>query len=163
MQTSSLSLRKRILIGFAALAAVFVAVALRGFAADQIRHWWRNAIKWNINPWIYVALLFVTFYHYYKGWWLIATGLLRRNGERFRKGVVLNRAVWAVPYLYVVVFGRGYPWWLLAGVVGWLAFGLAMFYRRTRDANYANRMVTTFPGKYLVRLFGRATPEKESV
>lgn len=146
----------------AILAAPIIIIAvycLRNFLADWIRLSWRKALAWHINPWIFVFLLFATLFHYYKSWFQIAKGLYRKDKSEIARGVALNRTVWAIPYLYVLIFGRGYPWWVPAGVISWMVIAAIMFVRNLRKPEYVERMTHSWVGKIVARFSRSETKE----
>lgn len=138
---------KKLAAFVAALTVAFAALYFHAWLADQVRSAWRQALAWHINPWIFVGLLLATTFHYYKSFFEIARGVVRRDKAMLARGFVLNRFVWAIPYVYVLIFGRGYPLWVPAGVIAWMIFGAAMFARNVRKPEYVSRMTHSWAGR----------------
>lgn len=108
-------------------------------------YYWANekyqkAKEWNINPLIFVGLLFATFYHYYKGWIIIAKGLKLHDKSLLGKGILTNRIAWVIPYLYVLVFGKGYPWWVPTLTLTWITIGLVSFSLHIHNQKYVQKI-----------------------
>ncbi len=152
---------KKLATFVAALIIVLAALYFRNWLTDQVRTVWRQAIAWHINPWIYVGLLLATFFHYYKGWFEIARGAVSRDKAMLARGIALNRFVWAIPYLYVLIFGSGYPWWVPFGVISWMTFGVVMFVRNIRRPEYVNRMTHSWGGRLALRLMSKDPNENK--
>lgn len=112
---------------------------------------WQNAIEWHVNPFIFVGLLFVTLYHYYKSWWQISKGVVTKDKQAIYKGIALNRFVWAIPYLYVLIFGSGYPWWVPAGIITWMVIGILSFAHNYRNTEYIDKITSSHLGKLIFR------------
>lgn len=155
------SKKKTLLVCIGALVGVCLAVVFRTFLIEWFQARWQNAIDWNINPFIFVGLLFATLYHYYKGWFEIAKGVVTRDKETLYHGIALNRFVWAIPYLYVLIFGRGYPWWVPAGIITWMVIGLVIFVKNYRKQDYIKKMTESPVGK-LVSRFTKSKTEEET-
>lgn len=131
----------KFLATIAAVVIVVLGFALRGVIISQVRSSWHQALKWHINPSIFVGLLLATSYHYYKSWFQIGRGVVRHNRAELLEGIVLNRTVWAIPYMYVLIFGQGYPWWVPAAIGAWMLFGVVLFIHHIRNPDYIQRMV----------------------
>ncbi|HUC86821.1 MAG TPA: methyltransferase domain-containing protein [Candidatus Saccharimonadales bacterium] len=142
-------LRLFIVVAITVIAAV---VALfHGEIISYLKHFWRDAIQWHVNPLIFVGLLFATLYHYYKGWFMIARGIFGKDKSMLLRGAALNRFVWVIPYAYVLVFGHGYPWWVPAGISTWIVVGTAMFLYNYRNQKYVAKMTGSFWGRLVER------------
>lgn len=152
---------KKLATFMVALAIVLAVFIFHAWLADQVRSVWRQAIAWHINPWIYVGLLFATLFHYYKGWFEIARGAVRRDKATLARGIALNRSMWAIPYLYVLIFGRGYPWWVPFGVISWMIIAAAMFARNVRKPEYVNRMTHSWAGRATLWLMKKSPDENK--
>lgn len=80
--------------------------------------------EYHVDPLIFGLLYFFSFIPFYYGVFEIARGLIKKSAVQVAKGVAINRFAWALPYIYVIAFGRNLPWWVYVGVFGWLLFGL---------------------------------------
>jgi hypothetical protein len=135
----------------AVVLAVTALLLFHRLIIGRGEHYWHQAIAWHINPLIFVGLLLATFYHYYKGWFMIARGLVKKDRATLRRGVALNRLVWAIPYVYVLLFGHGYPWWVPTLLIVWVVVGLALFVRNYRNQTYVDKMINSPFGKLIAR------------
>lgn len=142
---------KAVAAAVVAVLVAMVAIALRHSAWEFLTGCWDQAISWGVNPVIFLVLLLGTTYHYYKGWFMIARGVFKRDQAEFMRGAVLNRATWAIPWAYVVVFGHGYPQWVLYMGVATLLLLVGWFAYNARRPEYIHKMTRSPIG----RLVGR--------
>ncbi len=157
--SSSMINRRKSTVAAAVLAATVLLLVFHQLIFDVVVHFWHRAESYHVNPLIFVFLLLATFYHYYKGWYQIAIGIYRRDRKLLVRGVILNRTVWAIPYLYVLIFGYGYPWWVLAGVIGWIVVAMASFIRNYRRPEYLHKMNASWFGRIIERHLNKAKPK----
>jgi len=152
---------KKLVTLLVALIIALAALYFHSWLADQVRFAWRQALTWHINPLIFVGLLFATLFHYYKSWFQIARGLVRGDKVLLAQGIALNRFVWAIPYLYVLVFGSGYPWWVPVGVITWMTIAVAMFAHNIRKPEYADGMTHSWLGRTALGLMKKNPNENK--
>lgn len=157
-----LSPRQRLMI----VVAVLVIVATLGLLfheqiGEYAEHFWNDAIKWHVSPLIFVGLLFVTLIPYYKGWFAIARGLYAKDKAMLLRGAALNRAMWVIPYAYVLVFGHGYPWWVPTGVAAWIVIGTGIFLYNYRNKKHVAKMTNSFSGRLIGRLSKSLSKESQ--
>jgi len=133
--------RLRLLIAVAIIVVAAVVVLFRGQIGEYAEHFWDDAIKWHVSPLIFVGLLFATLYHYYKGWFMIARGIYKKDRATLLRGAALNRFVWVIPYAYVLVFGHGYPWWVPTGIGVWIVVLSGMFLVNYRKPDYVQNQL----------------------
>ncbi len=130
--------RKKIIIGIALSVGLATVAIFHNLGLHVITAAWEQAIEWNVSPLVFVGLLFATLYHYYKGWFLMARGIISCDGQMVARGFRLNRIMWAIPYLYVLAFGRGYPWWIPVGILSWLViWPMVTWWKRAYFAHHA--------------------------
>ncbi len=106
---------------------------------------WEELLEWlgglgdeyGVDPLVY-AILYVGSAPLFFG---SLAWLIRR--ARRRKAVLLPGAsaafFFSLPTLYVIVAGRGLPWWVYAILVAFAAVGAVSVIRRIRDALRASR------------------------
>ena len=135
----------------ASIVVISVLCIFRSIVLSFFDARWQNAIEWHVNPFIFVGLLFVTLYHYYKSWWQIGMGIVTKDKHTIYKGIALNRFVWAIPYLYVLIFGRGYPWWVPAGIITWMIIGVLSFAHNYRKTEYIDKITNSHLSKLIFR------------
>lgn len=152
---------KKLAAFVAALIIALAAFYFHTWLIDQVRSAWRQALAWHINPWIFVGLLFATLIPYYKGWFDIARGVVRRDKAMLARGIALNRFMWAIPYVYVLIFGSGYPWWVPIGVILWMVYGAAMFARNIRRPEYVDQMTHSSFGRVTLWLMKKDPNENK--
>lgn len=92
---------------------------------------------YNVNPYVFISLFFVSLPFYYGGYYLmIKIGYMYfketyRAGQKFNinqlvqikgftKGLVINRFGWALPYLYLMAFGKNLPVWVYILIIFWI-------------------------------------------
>ena len=143
--------RLRLLIAAAIVLIVTAVIVFHDYIVEYAEHFWQDAEKWHVNPLVFVGLLFATLIPYYKGWFAIARGLLTKDKATLLRGAALNRAMWVIPYAYVLVFGRGYPWWVPTGVAAWIVIGTCLFLYNYRNKQYVAKMTNSFWGKLVER------------
>jgi hypothetical protein len=145
--------RIQFVVGIAVTAAI-LAFLFRDLIADAAVSSWNQAIDWGVSPVIFLVLLFGTTFHYYKGWFLIAKGVFKKDADSLRRGVILNRAMWAIPWIYVVAFGHDYPSWIIP--VGCVTFVLltGWFIYNYRRPEYIHRMTRSPFGRFVGRKMG---------
>ncbi len=101
------------------LVVAIAAPLIYFFAADLIVRYWDKALNYNVNPAIFVGLLLITFVPYYWSWYLILRKATRREWFGFSEAVIINRLIWAPPWVYVYVAGDNYPWWVRPAILLW--------------------------------------------
>lgn len=83
---------------------------------NQLVHW--VTVTYQVNSYIFIFLYLLSIPVYWWGLYEIAAGspMNRRekifNWSRITKGVLINRAAWVLPYLYVMIVARKLPSWL---------------------------------------------------
>lgn len=93
-------------------------------------HCLQIGIAHGVNPWIFGALYLA---HHPLFWGTFTLIVLRVRQRRPVKALaVLDTFFWFMPYLYIVVFGHGLPWWIYALVLLALALGAPHALRQIR-------------------------------
>ena len=91
----------------------------------MLTHLWHHVLRLGsahgVNPWVFGVLYLA---HHPLFWGTMAWLAARVRAHRPVAGVVaLGVFFWFMPYAYLVLFGRGFPWWAYALVALLLAFG----------------------------------------
>lgn len=112
-----------------ALGLLVIAIAaplILIFGRDMISRYWDKALSYNVNPAVFVGLLLITFVPYYWSWFLIVRKATRRQWFGFSEAVVINRLIWAPPWVYVYIAGDNYPWWVRPAILLWSGVAVAL-------------------------------------
>ena len=88
-------------------------------------HLWHHLLQLGsahgVNPWLFGALYLI---HHPLFWGTMAWLALRARQKRPVAGVIVLAAFfWLMPYAYIFLFGRGFPWWAYAAALLLLALG----------------------------------------
>ena len=111
------SRKHQVALGF--LIVVIIAPLIYVFGRDMIARYWDKALSYNVNPTIFVGLLLITFAPYYWSWYMIVRKATRREWFGFSEAVIINRFIWAPPWVYVYFVGDNYPWWVRPAILLW--------------------------------------------
>lgn len=107
-----------------------------------IRNVLRKAKEYGVNPKIFLTLYLFSFLPFYGGVYLMVKGAgitsvtfrnliafkvekLQINNELIFWGFLVNQAGWTLPYLYVVMAGRRFKWYIRLALVLWAFLLLA--------------------------------------
>ena len=105
-----------------------------------------KAEAYGVNPRVLIGLYVFSVIPFYTGIFMMVSGsgiglltlrgLLRFNyhdldfGSRTAvAGLLLNRLAWALPYLYVELFGRRLKWYFHAGIWLWISLAALSLFR----------------------------------
>ncbi len=111
---------------------------------------YQQVLKWNVNPIIFICIYLFSFLPFYSGIFLILKGsnIDRITFREFRhfdfskisifnsmtiSGLLVNRLAWALPYLYIEIFGSNLPVSIHLAVWIWLILGIGFFINRLRQ------------------------------
>lgn len=72
-----------------------------------------RAEYYSVNPIIFIAMYLVTWPMVWYSWYLLVRSHKRADKKQFRNALWLNRLVTFAPYIYVLVWGRNFPVWLV--------------------------------------------------
>ena len=90
--------------------------------------------EYAVHPYVFIALLVICApFFYYSIYRLVRALAARRSDLIFRWSSVFLIST-AVPYLYVLLFGRGIPWWVYLVIALLLVQGVFSLVRRLRRA-----------------------------
>jgi len=85
-----------------------------------------------VNPYVFLLLLLICApFFYFSAYRLLRALAARKSDLIFRWSSVFLAAT-AVPYLYVLVFGRNMPWWIYLVIVLLLGQGVFSLVRKIR-------------------------------
>lgn len=113
-------------IALGLLVVVIAAPLIYFFGGDLIARYWDKALSYNVNPAIFVGLLLITFVPYYWSWYLVVRKATRREWFGFSEAVILNRLIWAPPWVYVYMIGDNYPWWVRPTILLWSGLAIIL-------------------------------------
>ena len=98
-------------------------------------HGWAAGIhaRHGVDPYLYLALTTVCAPPFYYSIYRLTKALATRQGQQLSVWSAVFLGATALPYLYVLLFGRNLPWWsyLILGVL--LAHGVVSLGRRLRQ------------------------------
>lgn len=106
-----------------------------GLVIDYLKSLAIYADQHNVNPKVFVLIYLFSFIPFYypiiktrviydvfrEGW---KSGLI---AKKIIGAIIINRLAWVAPYVYVLVFGRNLPRWLIILIVLYLIIGLTYF------------------------------------
>lgn len=113
------------------------------FAGNLIANYWNKAESYHVNPAIFVGLLLITFVPYYWSWSLVLRKAIKREWLSFFEAVIINRLIWAPPWVYVYVVGEHYPWWVRPAIIFWGGLALIMVIVRAVHTSQSKRKDNT--------------------
>ncbi len=106
--------------------------------------------QYHVDPKIFIFLMLFSVPFYYFGWYgllreavdfrkrykdknlnLKITDILTENGFIFP--LVVNRAAWVMPYIYVIGWGRNIPWWFWVLFIGWIFISTFLFWNKLKE------------------------------
>lgn len=125
------------------LTVVIVAPLIYFFAGNLISNSWEKAESYNVNPAIFVGLLLVTFVPYYWSWSVVLRKAFKREWVGFFEAVIVNRLIWAPPWVYVYFVGGNYPWWVRPAIILWSGFALILAIVRAIRTSQSKRKDNT--------------------
>ena len=93
-------------------------------------HGWAAAIqaRHGVDPYLYLALTTVCAPPFYYSIYRLTKALATRDGRHLSVWSALFLAATALPYLYVLLFGRNMPWWIYLVLGALLAHALASLF-----------------------------------
>lgn len=130
-------------VAFGVLMVAIIAPLIYIFAGNMITNYWDKAESYSVNPAIFVGLLLITFVPYYWSWSLVLRRAIKREWLRFFEAVIINRLIWAPPWIYVYVAGDNYPWWVRPTIILWGGLALIMAIVRAIHTSRSKRKDNT--------------------
>ena len=90
-------------------------------------HGWAAAIhaRHGVDPYVYLALTTVCAPLFYYSIYRLTKALATRHGRQLSAWSAVFLGATALPYLYVLLFGRNMPWWIYPVVGVLLGHGAA--------------------------------------
>gem|GEM_PF-771953 len=83
----------------------------------MIRSIWQSLIDlahyYRVNPLIFVTLYLVSWPQVWLSWYLLVKAHSLGSERKFKRALLYNRLVTFLPYLYILLFGRNFPLWLI--------------------------------------------------
>ena len=103
-----------------------------------------KAQKYNVNITVFIVIYIFSLFPYYLGVYLVLRGSgvfsirfgdlthfdfsgLSHNNNLIIWGLLINRLAWALPYLYVLLVGKGVRWYIHIGIWIWIGGSIAYF------------------------------------
>lgn len=107
------------------------------WAVRSVHHLWHQATAvYGVNPAVFVGLYLFSFLPFYYGVFRILRGAKRRSLNEAASGFAVNRFAWALPYLYVLVFGKNLPTLVTVLVLVWVIGSTAWMGLQLRNQSY---------------------------
>lgn len=79
-----------------------------------------RADYYAVNPAIFIALYLITWPQVWYSWYLLVRSYRRNDKVAFRRAIWYNRVVTFAPYIYVLVWGRNFPQWLIPSSIAFM-------------------------------------------
>lgn len=125
------------------LMVAILAPLIYIFAGNLISSYWEKAESYSVNPAIFVGLLLITFVPYYWSWSVVLRKAMKRQWLGFFEVVIVNRLIWALPWVYVYVVGENYPWWVRPAIIIWGGLALILAIVRAIRTSQSKRKDNT--------------------
>lgn len=93
-----------------------IAFMLKWAEATQQRH--------GVNPWVFLGLLVGCAPFFYYSLYRLGRATLRKEAKALNLWSAVFLGATALPYLYVIVFGRRIPWYIYIVIAALLVQGL---------------------------------------
>ena len=90
---------------------------------------------YSVNPWIFLGLMTACAPFFYYSIFRLAKGALKKDTRSLATWSTVFLAATALPYLYVLTFGRNLPWWVYAILAVLIAQGVWSLVRRLRGSS----------------------------
>lgn len=99
-------------------------------------HKWAEGInaRHGVNPWVFFGLMVGCAPIFYYSIYRLGRAAVKRDSGQLNVWGAVFLAATALPYLYVMVFGRNLPWYIYLVLGALLAQGLWSLLRRRRRA-----------------------------
>lgn len=97
---------------------------------------WLNGIqaRHGINPWVFLGLMVGCAPLFYYSIYRLGRAAVKKDAGQLNLWGMVFLAATALPYLYVMAFGRNLPWYIYLVLGALLAQGLWSLLRRRRQA-----------------------------
>ena len=83
------------------------------FVVSKVNEWVTAAREiYSVDPVIFVILITAMAPVFYYSIFRLVRALAKRNSKEIPLWSAIFLAATAIPYLYVLIFGRNFPWWL---------------------------------------------------
>lgn len=86
----------------------------------------------GVNPYVFLVIYILSFIPFYYP--ILKARIIYKNRSNTKlitrelfSGIMINRLAWASPYLYILVFGKNLPIWLVALILGYIIIGSVWF------------------------------------
>lgn len=89
-----------------------------------------RADHYGVNPIAFIMLYLITWPMVWYSWYLLVRSHTRGDKVEFRNALWFNRIVTFAPYIYVLVWGKNFPVWLVpSSIIFMIALSLVFRYR----------------------------------
>jgi hypothetical protein len=107
---------------------------------QRLVHWiesWAMMVqaRYAVNPVVFIALNILCAPLFYYSIYRTVHAATRRRPREVRFWGSVFMAISVVPYLYVLVFGRHLPLWVVMVIVALVTHGIVVLVRKIRGAN----------------------------
>lgn len=95
---------------------------------------WAQTIqsRHGVNPWVFLALMTVCAPAFYYSIYRLGRAAVRREAGQLNLWGSVFLAATSLPYLYVIILGRGMPWYIYIVLAALLGQGAWSLLKRTR-------------------------------
>lgn len=102
---------------------------------------WAEGInaRHGVDPWVFLGLTVVCAPVFYYSIYRLGKAAVKKDSRRLNLWGMAFLAATALPYLYVMAFGRNLPWYIYLVLGALLAQGLWSLVRRRRQAAEPDR------------------------
>jgi hypothetical protein len=103
------------------------------FVVSKVQEWVTAAREiYSVDPVIFVVLIVAMAPFFYYSIFRLVRALARKNSGEIPLWSAVFLAATAIPYLYVLIFGRNFPWWLYIVLGLLLAQGVYSLVKKLR-------------------------------
>ncbi len=90
--------------------------------------------KHGVNPWIFLGIMTACAPFFYYSIFRMGRAAVKRNAREMNMWGAAFLSATALPYLYVLVFGRNLPWYIYIVMAALVAQGVWSLFKRTGAA-----------------------------
>ena len=106
-----------------------------GGLANSLQQWAQSIqSRHGINPWVFLALMTAYAPLFYYSIYRLGRAAVKKDAGQMNLWGMFFLAATALPYLYVLAFGRNLPWYIYLVLGALLAQGLWSLFRRRKQA-----------------------------
>ena len=118
------------------------------FVVSKVGEWVKAAREiYSVDPVVFVVLLLAMAPFFYYSIFRLVRALAKKNTREIPLWSTVFLAATAIPYLYVLIFGRNFPWWLYIVLGLLLAQGVYSLVKKLRKPAQAGGAPEAGTGK----------------